>query len=151
MKVEEILTNIKTNITLNDIEDFFKEKNIFLPNEYKKFILIFDQSIIKYDNILIKRQLFNRSTQDLYLGNFLSFEEFKENFTYFFETSKEEDLVESSVTVIGRTNGRTSICIGINQNNSGQIFLWDGDFGVTKQANNLKTFFDSLTMDDSTL
>jgi len=149
MKYTAVLIPKDSKISLLNIISFVKEKGIILSDEYVNFILQFDQSSLLSKYFLIKRKLQSGFIQEFYLGDFLTFEEFIESYCYFYETEIEEELVELKVAIIGSTNGRTLICIGIEKSNLGQIFLWDGDFGVTKQANNLEEFFNSLTLDTS--
>jgi hypothetical protein len=77
----------------------------------------------------------------------LTLSEFRESYNYYYKVNPEKEIVDAAVAIIGRTNGRTCICIG--SENLGQFFLWDGDFGVTKQAESLSEFFDSLVLDES--
>jgi len=149
MKDTEILTPRLSNLLIEDIIVFCKNYNIYLSSEYANFLLKYNESTVNSKRILIRRLLESGFIQEFYLGGFLSFKEFQESYLYFYKENTEDELIEASVAIIGQTNGRTSICIGIGQNNSGQIFLWDGDFGVTKQADSLQAFFNSLVIDQN--
>jgi len=149
MKIQEVLRKSDTNLSGKEIEEFLKKESILLSEEYIKFISMYDKSTVQLDNILIRRIISTGQHQDFYLGGFLSFREFADSYEYYYKVNLEEEIVNLAVAIIGRTNGRASICIGIQKENLGQIFLWDGDFGVTKQAESLDDFFDSLVLDES--
>lgn len=149
MKIQEVLKKNDTNLSAKEIEEFVKKESILLSDEYIEFISMYDKGTVQLDNILIRKIIGAGLTQDFYLGGFLSFLEFTDNYDYYYNVNLEEEIVNVAVAIIGRTNGRTSICIGIQKENLGQIFLWDGDFGVIKQAESLSDFFDSLVLDES--
>ena len=149
MKIQGVFRKNETNLSIKEIEEFLKKESILLSMEYIKFLSMYDKSTVQLDNILIRRIISTGLIQDFYLGGFLSFIEFTDSYDYYYNVNLEEEIVSTAVAIIGRTNGRTSICIGIQKENLGQIFLWDGDFGVTKQAESLSDFFDSLVLDES--
>ncbi len=149
MNKEEIINYQESDLSIKEIIEFTSSNNIVVSNEYADFLIFSNNGSLRHHNILLTRTFNSGSKQDFYLGEFLTFNEFKESYTYFHSITHEEDLVEAKVTIIGRTNGRTSICIGFSEVNLGQIFLWDGDFGVTKQSENLQLFLDSLALDET--
>ena len=75
----------------------------------------------------------------------------RKSYLYFYEDYPEDEIKSSQIIVIGKTNGNTMICIGVTNKNQGQIFLWDWDFEVTEQAENLQSLFDFLELDESVL
>lgn len=150
MKKKEIFSVVKnSNLLLKDITIFKNYHNIYISEEYTIFLLEYNYNRINSDLIAINRIFEDGFSQKFYLRKFFTFEEFKDSYLYFHQQNLEDELVQESVSIIGMTAGRTCICIGIGKNNVGQIFLWDGDFGVTKQAENLDEFFDSLKLDEN--
>lgn len=149
MKAEQIFKVIEPNtLSIEEINSFTNSNELKLSNEYIEFIRKYSISEVINKRITISRVFEDGFSQTFYVDKFLSFEEFKESFNYFYKICIEEELVSANVSIIGMTNGRTCICIGVKKENEGQIFLWDGDFGVTKQAENLESFFDSLELDE---
>ena len=151
MKKNEIFqigSNTNSNISKEELLEFSKIHNLIFPEEYIDFVLHFNNSKVKSDTIKINRISENGYEQSFYLDYFFNFQETNDNYLFFYKKYPEAELIEAKVLPIAKTNGRTYICIGISQQNLGQIFLWDGDFGVTKQAENLQDFFDSLEIDE---
>lgn len=149
MRIYNVLESNGTIFNVDEIKNILTEDDILLPEEYMNFIAMYDNSTVRFDNILIKRLLSPEVSQDFYLAAFLTLSEFRESYKYYYKVNPEKEIVDAAVAIIGRTNGRTCICIGLGSENLGQIFLWDGDFGVTKQAESLSEFFDSLVLDES--
>jgi len=143
---QRIITN---ESSLKDLQRFQNEYNIKLPNSYIQFILEFNNSSLKNSKFLFTRSFKDGFKQSFYLEEVFSIDKTEEFYRLFFIAQPESEIQGANVIPIAKAEGRTYICIGIYETNFGQIFLWDGDFGVTKQAETLQDFFDSLVLDDA--
>jgi len=140
---------INNESSVNDIECFQNKYDIKLPDGYIQFILEFNNSSLKSSKFLFTRSFKDGFKQSFYLEEVFNINKTEEFYRLFFRVQSEPELQEANVIPIAKTEGRTYICIGIDVINWGNIFLWDGDFGVTKQAESLSDFFDSLVLDKS--
>jgi hypothetical protein len=134
---------------ISNIEHFQNKYNVKLPDDYIQFILEFNNSSLKSSKILFTRLFKDGFKQSFYLEEVFSIDKTEEFYRLFFRAQSEPELQEANVIPIAKAEGRTYICIGVDVINWGNIFLWDGDFGVTKQAESLGDFFDSLVLDES--
>lgn len=146
-EIFQIESKINYNILVEEILEFARIHALIFSVEYIDFLLHFNNSKLMSDTIKINRIFENGLEQSFYLEYFFNFQDINDNYFFFYKKYPEEELIEANVLPIAKTNGRTYVCIGISEQNVGQIFLWDGDFGVTKQADNLQVFFDSLELD----
>lgn len=137
-------------ISFDEIIKFEKASNIILSDEYKYFLTVYNGGKPSENNILIKRFLKESAIHESFLGDFYSLVSVEKDYNYFYIDFPEEEIKDNSIITIGETNGVTKICIGISEKNLGQIYLWDWDFGVTRQANDLQMFFDSLVLNENT-
>lgn len=151
MTVNGIFTQEKMNneSLISNIGRFQNKYSVKLPDDYIQFILEFNDSSLKSPKFLFTRSFKDGFKQSFYLDEVFNIDKTEEFYRLFFIAQSEPELQEAKVIPIAKADGRTYICIGICETNFGEVFLWDGDFGVTRQAESLHAFFDSLVLDDS--
>ena len=150
MNLDEIFTQERFDkgFVLKRAGEFSHDYNESLPEDYIEFLTHFNNSSLRSSKFLVTRSFEDGFEQSFYLEEIFSIDKTIEYYRLFFIAHPEPGLVDASVIPIAKLEGRTYICLGIGLINQGQIFLWDGDFGVTKQAETLMKFFNSLVVDE---
>ncbi|MFT3738782.1 MAG: SMI1/KNR4 family protein [Breznakibacter sp.] len=125
---------------LEDILNIEAELTITIPSQLKEFLLLQNGGCIR-PSFIFKRFL-DDGTQNLIIDEFLSIEEIKS--AYFNGLDIEE--FKGNLAFV-QNMGASVVSIGIEKENFGKIFVYDGDFGLTEQANSLEEFLEQLQKD----
>jgi hypothetical protein len=76
------------------------------------------------------------------IDQFLSIEEIKASYVNMLDI----DEFKGNLAFV-QNMGASVVSIGIEEENFGKIFVYDGDFGLTEQANSLEEFLEQLQKD----
>jgi len=122
-----------------DIEYLEKKLGVLLPLDYKEFLLEYNGGNVYYNSF--QRPLSATDEQDKCLDYFESIE----GVMNAWDNLKDyEEFIIAKVIPIAQTLSNAFIGIGFGEENLGNIFVFDWDFGVTFQANTLKDFFKQI-------
>jgi hypothetical protein len=139
--LESLFYLTESSIDIKSLEFFGN-----LPKEYIELCKKYDLTRLKTNNIKI---LIPKSEDYVFLNSFLNIEKFLSLNNFFYDKDIDDELIKNHLLIIADTSASINICIGINENNFGKIYLYGWDLGVVKIADTLQLFFDFLVLEES--
>ena len=134
------LTNNK-GASFEDVASVERELNMNFPHQLKEFLLMQNGGYCR-PSYVFKRYILDQEEQLMTIDQFLSIEEIKSSYINMLDI----DEFKGNLPFV-QNLGASVVSIGIEEKNFGKIFVYDGDFGLTEQANNLEEFFEQLQKD----
>lgn len=136
-KFKEVGKKVDANFQIR-LEKFLRKN---LPVQFRDFLIEFNGGIPSPDSFnLQKYDLSKKNTNIIvYVEKFFSAGELTKIWGY------TKDIIdELSVLPIADISGSAILCIGIGQENVGEIYYWDADFGLTYLTDSLTEFWEIL-------
>jgi SMI1 / KNR4 family (SUKH-1) len=129
----------------NQIEAFEKEANLLFPQELRLFLL--KNNGLAYSYPSFNRMVDNTFEDEISLVEIMSFQRIRKiYFNMQKESSYTNAVPNAKLLPIGETIASPMVCIASSSDSSlhGKIYVWDGDFDATFQANSLAEFLGQL-------
>jgi SMI1-KNR4 cell-wall len=131
------LKNAITNSS-NVINKLEADLNLILPYEYREFLLLNNGGTI--DTCYSFERKLNNDSQGMVIESILSVNDIYISH----DNLKDWDLYKGMLVII-ECLGSPVVCIGINEQNFGKIYVLDGDFGATFQSDSFNDFVNQLS------
>ncbi len=134
------LTNNK-GASFVDVASAERELNMNFPHQLKEFLLLQNGGYSR-PSYVFKRYILDQEEQLMSIDQFLSIEEIKASYVNMLDIGE----FKGNIAFV-QNMGASVVSIGIEEENFGKIFVYDGDFGLTEQANSLEEFLEQLQKD----
>jgi cell wall assembly regulator SMI1 len=127
--------------SFEDVVSVERELNMNFPHQLKEFLLVQNGGYSR-PSYVFKRYILDQEEQLMSIDQFLSIEEIKASYVNMLDI----DEFKGNLAFV-QNMGASVVSIGIEEENFGKIFVYDGDFGLTEQANSLEEFLEQLQKD----
>lgn len=134
--------NAKEQLTSLDVTSVENALNIVLPDDYRQFLLLNNGGVLYYNRF--SRTLEDNDTMEMSLYEFDHVEQLPNRWHAIREY---EEYQKENLIPVGQTSMSAFLAINLSQSNFGKVYVADGDFGITCQANTFTEFIDQIQFD----